>query len=92
MKANERKIQILSLLQEKPLSLRELRARAGIGETHLNALTWRYRKQKLIKRTSSAPVMMGLTHRGRLRLAYLSLDEDHIDIDTVVHRSSPNDG
>jgi|GEM_PF-5776748 len=95
MKANERKIQILSLLQEKPLSLQELRDRARIKEKHLNALTWKYRKQKLIRRTSDTPVMMELTVRGRARLLYLTLTvndfDDRIDTVPAVHRSSSGD-
>ena len=71
MKHNERKIQILSLLQEKPLTLRQLRELAGIGAKHLNVLTYKYRRQGLVERTDTNPIMVALTTRGRERLVFL---------------------
>ena len=90
MKTNERKIQLLSMLRHHPLTLKEMRERAGIEEKLLNALTWKYRRQGLIRRTSDFPVMMGITHRGRARLMYLThpLPDHRIDTVPVAHRSS----
>ena len=72
MEANERKVQILALLREQPLTLRELSERAGIERKHLNVLTFRYRHQYLIARTNDHPLKVKLTDRGHARLAYLT--------------------
>ena len=69
MQRNERKLQILQILVEHPLSVEEIADAAGIDKHTALVYVSRYQTQGLVAKTG---YMYALTKRGRDRIVFLS--------------------
>ena len=69
MQRNERKLQILQILADNPLSVEAIADEAGIDKHNALVYCLRYQEQGLVAKSDSR---YALTKRGRDRMVFLS--------------------
>jgi Fic family protein len=71
MQRNQRKLQILEILAEKPLTVGEIADMADISEHNALVYFLRYQEQGLLQKIETKPTTFCITDRGIGRLEFL---------------------
>ena len=71
MQRNQRKLQILGILAEKPLTVEKTADKAGINEHNALVACLRYQEQGLLQKIETNPTTFCITDRGIRRLEFL---------------------
>jgi predicted transcriptional regulator len=71
MQRNYRKLQILQILFESPLSVEDIADKAGINKHNALVYCLRYWKWGLLQKINSNPTTFDITDRGIQRIEYL---------------------
>jgi predicted transcriptional regulator len=71
MQRNQRKLQILEILAEKPLTVEETADVANTGEHNALVYCLRYQEQGLLQKVETKPTTFCITDRGIGRLEFL---------------------